>query len=207
MKKDVLFITAHSLIDTITNSSSEIFICGADKSLKFVKRYLKNLLKTPIKLQYEEESECLFNYDQVFGEVYVVDDTNVDKVIDLLVLDYGLNISVLNYNHDTSGLKQELSESAGKEQFAAPPGYYEVTDKYKFILPYLEHKEHNEQVQRQRTAAWDKAKEEYINLHGDVIRKTLLGKICIESLEDNSIPYELFGLISTDLNAYHMHLG
>lgn len=40
--KTILVINSHSIVDVITNSSSELFVCDKDKSIEFVKKILKN---------------------------------------------------------------------------------------------------------------------------------------------------------------------
>jgi len=44
MKKQVLFIDVHSILDVITNSSSELFIIDSNKSIESVKEILQEIL-------------------------------------------------------------------------------------------------------------------------------------------------------------------
>ena len=44
--RQILAISYHSFIDVITNSSTELFVCNTDKSLKMVEEILKDILKT-----------------------------------------------------------------------------------------------------------------------------------------------------------------
>jgi len=204
MKKTFFFVTPHSLIDTITNSSSEIFVCGTDKSVHFVKRYLKDLIfKKPYDPDYAEDFiQKEMTYEQVFGEVYTVTEKNVDELIDCLVMDYGLVVAEIV--QEKSFFKINTDQLA---EIPNPPDYFDVTREYRYMYPYADHEEHNKEVEKQRKTAWETARTAYINLYGDIIKKAFLGLICIESKGDNSIPYPIWGDICEDLNAFHMHLG
>jgi hypothetical protein len=203
MKKTFLFVTVHSLIDTITNSSSEIFICGTDKSVAFVKRYLKDLLKKPYDTDYEEYyTKEEMSYEKVFGKVYTVTEKNVDEVVDYLVLDYGLVVA--SFAKEGAEVLKSVPELANVPN---PPDYFEITKEYRYSYPYVDHEEYNKEIEKQRRMAWETARTKYLNLYGDIIKKAFIGLICIESKEDNSIPHPIWGSICDDLNAFHMHLG
>ena len=74
--KTIYVIDTHSLVDVITNSSSEIFVCNTDKSLMMVEELLKMMLevwKLAVEGQeyYSKETlENQYSYEQVF-HVYV----------------------------------------------------------------------------------------------------------------------------------------
>jgi hypothetical protein len=79
-----LVIPIHSFVDLITNSSSELFVCNGDKSVKAVREALielaelyntKQALRPPHQ-QYPLDMDRLF--DNVFMEPYISegDDTN-----------------------------------------------------------------------------------------------------------------------------------
>lgn len=196
MKKNVLFVVAHSLIDTITNSSSEIFVCGTDKSVEFIKRYLRDLLeKLKSDLEYAGRN---LDFEAVFGKIYVVTEKNVGELADCLVLDYGLPVAEL---------QKDVPDLASLPEIPRPPDYFEITQGYKYKYPYENHEEHNKQVEEQRSSSWQEARDNYWSSYGDSIKKVFLGKICIESVDDNSIPYAIFEDICEELNAFHVHLG
>lgn len=64
-------ITAHSVIDIITNSSTEIFICITNRSINTVRAILVELLK-----EFIATNEYGWNrsFDEVFEEPYIVGD-------------------------------------------------------------------------------------------------------------------------------------
>jgi len=44
-KNEIFILNNHSFVDVITNSSSELFVCDSDKSLKIFKELLNELIK------------------------------------------------------------------------------------------------------------------------------------------------------------------
>jgi len=61
----ILEITEHSLIDVITNSSSELFVCDTKKSLDFVEELLVEFLNA-----YNRGSGNNYSFNYCFGNVY-----------------------------------------------------------------------------------------------------------------------------------------
>jgi hypothetical protein len=114
----------HSMVDVITNSSTEMFICDTDKSLELIKEFLEELLKV-----YNKMFDKYLLFDEVFEEPHFMN------------------------NED-----EECLESYREY------GYF-------------------------KEIKYDKS------------------KIVIEGSTDNSIPYELFGLIEKAFGAYRIHLG
>lgn len=68
MSKTVFVISIHSVVDIITNSSSEIFVCETGKTIEDVKKFLKNALDLI------ESNESL---EEVIGEPYIVTKENL----------------------------------------------------------------------------------------------------------------------------------
>lgn len=71
--KQILRFKLHSLIDVITNSSTEIFICNTDKSVEMVTELLKEMLGTYCKMHGDDK----FTFDRCFNPVYKLE-TDVD---------------------------------------------------------------------------------------------------------------------------------
>jgi hypothetical protein len=75
--KQILIVNVHSMIDVITNSSTELFVCDTDKSIETVKELLKELLE-----KYDElenvgcEDKSYRDFDSVFGRIEKVEDIN-----------------------------------------------------------------------------------------------------------------------------------
>ncbi len=56
----------HSAVDTITNSSTEIFMCDTNLGLDMVKKILIDTLK-----EYNEHHGCNLTFKRVFKEPYI----------------------------------------------------------------------------------------------------------------------------------------
>jgi hypothetical protein len=57
-------VRLHSVVDIITNSSSELFVCGTDKSEEKVREILRKLLDA-----YNFSMGSSVGFDEAFGEV------------------------------------------------------------------------------------------------------------------------------------------
>ena len=65
-KKQLFVIKPHSIIDVITNSSTELFIIPTDKTVEFV----KEILQEAINLHNKVEGTS-YTFNQIFDEPYV----------------------------------------------------------------------------------------------------------------------------------------
>jgi hypothetical protein len=66
MSKVLFVIQVHSLVDVITNSSSELFVLDTDKSLEMVKEILEEATKLDNKANSEEKS-----FEDVFDNPFI----------------------------------------------------------------------------------------------------------------------------------------
>ena len=99
-------IPKHSVVDVITNSSSQIFVCDTKSSVEMIKQMLEDL----IILYNKQNGKELLSYGEVFGEVYAVrslkeaqdilDDYWGDKVGDYR--DFNDNIILVHSADDNS---------------------------------------------------------------------------------------------------------
>jgi len=92
MSKKILIINLHSVIDVITNSSSELFVIDNSKSIESIKEmltlmlhywnemaadgifgdhYVKNKQYSFKDNKINNEHEPILNYEDVFGDIYV----------------------------------------------------------------------------------------------------------------------------------------
>ena len=62
--KDILKINLHSMVDVITNSSTELFICSTDKTKEQVEELLAAMLDV-----YNKGNDKNLQFDHVFGEI------------------------------------------------------------------------------------------------------------------------------------------
>ena len=65
-KKQLFVIKPHSIIDVITNSSTELFIISTDKTVKFVKEILQEAINLHNKAQ-----GTSYTFNEIFEEPYI----------------------------------------------------------------------------------------------------------------------------------------
>lgn len=73
----MLIVNAHSFVDVITNSSTELFVCNTDKTIKQIADILQELLTNYNKLHGERHS-----FRDTFQQPVLVTSKNVDKIGD-----------------------------------------------------------------------------------------------------------------------------
>lgn len=86
-----LIINPHSIVDIITNSSSEIFICNSKKQLEIVKSILQSLID-----EQNSINNTKMTFENVFREPYIVNSSNSDSLIDT-ISSYGYQFSGTEY--------------------------------------------------------------------------------------------------------------
>jgi hypothetical protein len=184
MKQIIVIPEFHSLIDVITNSSTELFIADTDKSIDAIKELLAGLS------QYADcDSDC------GVGKIYVITEDNIKEFIDsthyyLVMCDDMI---------DSSDFCDDYFRKKG----------WDVSG---YRIPRCLSKDDNEREtyaehMREAFDAYDIYKENFLNDHMEEYKRKLLGKTIIEGSDDNSIPYEIFDILNKKLNAYHIHLG
>ena len=75
--KRVMFLIPrpHSIIDVITNSSSELFIFKTDRSLRIIKEMLNDLLETYRKSSdYANRNLDFKDFDSAYGDIFIISD-------------------------------------------------------------------------------------------------------------------------------------
>ena len=65
-KKQLFVIKPHSIIDVITNSSTELFIIPTDKTVEFVKEILQEAINL-----HNKTNGTSYTFDEIFEEPYV----------------------------------------------------------------------------------------------------------------------------------------
>lgn len=120
--KTLMIIDVHSLVDVITNSSTELFILDTNKSVTLVTEILQDMYNVYLKANDLEPSSIF-----TVANIYIADQNHEAQLVD----DWG--------------------------------GFYNTSD--------------------------------------------ITGKIIIEGIEDNIIPYGLFDFIEYTFNARRLHLG
>lgn len=191
MSKTLAVIKIHSVMGVVTNSSSEIFVSTKNLSVEAVKEILTKLLVENYAdlVGSGEVYNCQkdFNFEAMFGAIYVLNDDTFPEFIENVVIDYG-------------AIPKGIDAPR-------PPDYMEVTRPFGYKFPWDEHEKYNREMQVAQKNAWEAAKMAWRAEHEHKVRAALHGAVCVESATDNSIPYGIWDLICSKLNAYHVHLG
>jgi hypothetical protein len=72
--KQIIMVNAHSVVDVITNSSSELFVVHGNKTIEQIEAILRKLVDNYNANQeigaYDKYS-CQISYDECFGDIYI----------------------------------------------------------------------------------------------------------------------------------------
>lgn len=174
----------HSIVDIITNSSSELFICNTDKSKEVIEEYLREMIKFN-----NLENKYQTTYEDTFGDIMVIDESNVAEIINEYVIGWNFN----SYKWHDIDPTPDLFE------------FHSQHEPYKY--PYDQYREYNDAIREKREKKEEQIKSDWLAKNGEKVKKQLMGNILIFSQDDNSIPFELFEIIESRLNAERIHLG
>jgi len=183
MSKQLITIKPHSIIDVITNSSSELFVCSTDKSVDTISESLHLLLDTCNSINNENR-----DFDDVFGSIYEITEDNIRNFFDDYVCGWGFRP---DWNLPKIKDHWDLYEEYDKLNGPQPKYGTEEFDTYNI----------------KRSLYASNYIEEFFKNHYVTYKKSLIGLIVINSAGDNSIPYELFDMIESAFNVNRIHLG
>jgi hypothetical protein len=162
----------HSIVDVITNSSSELFVIPKEKGIEVVKEYLKNVIQKfndgeiEIKEKYKFGQWNDLNYFSAFKDPFLV--SSIEDVEGLnRIYDYASYIAYDQY------IKLWRLQEKSRQEI--------MNDIEKFDLD------------QQIVQARKEIKEEFNKFIGD-------GKIFVVTADDNCIPSEIINYIAKDLN-------
>ena len=173
----ILFSKLHSIIDIITNSSSELFICNESKSVDIIMGGLQSMVDLYNKLHDDD-----YTFDSIFGDIYELTENNVDEYIEKYCINWnfiphGITLDRLEDKYD---FEVNWMNRNGKE----------------IKYPWDENQDYNESIHTEATAEYNKYFESWKNNGNyEILKNELIGRICITSANENSIPYELFDMI------------
>lgn len=179
--KQLITIKTHSFIDIITNSSSELYVCDKNSSIEAIKELLDKLC-----FRYRT------SYEYVFAPLYIIDESNIDSFIKEYIIGWGVQLP---------GYDMEVSNYWTT--------YHMLEDKYPLKYPYNENEEYNKnQYDLRRKEDNEIEQRDIESIKNDPIKmQQLMGTICIFSVDDNSIPYEMMEDMEGLFNANRYHLG
>lgn len=180
MKQIIILEEFHSVIDVITNSSTELFIADTDKSVAAIEEFLLSLSKV-----LDIHSSC------GVGEIYEINEENI--------LDF---VNSYNYYID------HLIPYTMKDSFDFKYEYY--TKKGWDYQEWRNKDADQELLKKHSEESWDayvKYKKSFLNKHKNDFLKALKGKTILVGSGDNSIPYSVWEILRDKLNAVNIHCG
>lgn len=183
-----LVIKGHSIVDVITNSSSELFVCNTKKSSEFIRDFLSKMLDL-----YNEGNETQYKFEDCFGSISQVTEEGFEDFFDQYVIDWG-------YKSWSWGVPNQKDRWDFSDE-------YKKVHRLEYKYPYMDHLEWNRSLDKQVEDAWDAEVAKYKEENYEKIKSHCIGLVLINSKSDNSIPFGLFELIETTFNAERIHLG
>jgi len=182
--RKALLISPHSVVDIITNSSSELFICDTEKSKEVIESYLREMIKFN-----NLENKYQTTYEEAFGDIIVVDESNVVQIINEYVIGWSFHSYKWN-------------------DVDRPPDLYELHSAHApYKYPYDKNRKYNDAIRDAVDKKEEETKAKWLEKNGEKVKVHLMGNILVFSQSDNTIPFELFEIIESRLNAERIHLG
>lgn len=179
--KTIHILPLHSVVDIITNSSSELFICNSLQTVEEIEQFFASLGELvcgggncgigKVKIYHGVSGLKELMEDHYHG--YFDGDT-LRKIISRFI-DYEDDFDVPDFNHSHYHTYDEHSYN---------------DDAYDFMV----------QLGKTNINNW-------LDEHADYLNKVCQDVVTIESAGDNTIPYHLFDLIDNHFNGMHIHLG
>ena len=231
MKKTISIIKIHSFVSEITNSSTELFVCNTEQTIETVKEILKKIVDgynmmvdgsysmdmfgepyvfnveeyRKWKKEDEENKEwfkanndwskrsCDNKYDDVDGWFYDDKSESDLKYLRKNYIEYGDNSGGF-WSQDRHPYYNRLNNAS-------------ITDgKYDHRKRSEEVEKIYEEVSKKKTKPYWWAKP-WMYHHNSTLIKQLDGCVIIVGSGDNSIPYEIWEIINSQLSGSNYHLG
>jgi hypothetical protein len=211
--KTLLIVNTHSIIDVITNSSSELFVCKTDKTVEMVKEILaadpnvygynepvffdlqeyrkwRKLERERIKNWQQGDKEPNWANDSVYRDIegWFPDDEDEHDIKESRINhieDYD-NV-YRNRIDDCQNLETDWTKKNALRNAEVQKIYTEIENSFK------------------KPMWWDKPIQH--GKYGNTPVKELDGCVIITSEDDNSMPFDHFDWIENVFNARRYHLG
>lgn len=103
VRKELLIIRPHSMVDLITNSSSELFVCRTGKTLETVRELLIDMLNLQNKL-----FDSNLRFEECFEEPYYITEDNFEDYFKEYVDNWGITQSPYDKEKNYNNLKQRM---------------------------------------------------------------------------------------------------
>jgi hypothetical protein len=231
--KNILKISTHSFVDLITNSSSELFVCNGDKSVKTVKEIINQIFENELEPEYQEEwyKEELESHKgatpaMIWGEMFSDEIIVANRDFDINTYPDKEDLIIIgaeeydrqhwdreneHYMKTSQKIKAEIGEEPFKEEAYDVKSQKEEWKEWQEKAHEIRMKENNlkwkkHKEARKRIRDYFKLPEELeFCLDWDITCKK--GDIFLQSKGDNTVPYAYFDAICHKLNAKRYHLG
>jgi len=104
MKTLFILEKPHSIVDIITNSSTEIFVSSTDKTVEFIQEWL-------------EDASTLMGMDHGVGEIYQLTDSNIKSFVEEFhyYIDFGSLVDEYSYRGGVN--YEQYKENWWKKEF------------------------------------------------------------------------------------------
>lgn len=193
---EMIIIKPHSCLDIMTNSSSEVFICNGDKSLKMVESIIEKIMddyNNPDRPHLDYWEPCGDTWGEVFKKPTICpfDITRENREeYESLGYDWFDHKRLQAKVEEMARLRPELSDSEARDAALE-------NSKIESKKCFEAQKEYASKIGSQSDVRL------FLNL-GVIVAK---GDIILGSAFDNSVPYDLWELINSMLSSTNWHLG
>ena len=185
----IIIVSIHSFVDIMTNSSSELFVCNTNKSVEQVKASIEEILE---KYWQSTKQPSLDVWTEVFNQPKIAQVAITQEMIE----EYkALEVSDIEFY----AWRDALQEKVAKEH----PNWSksEIVDETYFKMDSKRLESHK--AQHAYLASLD-SETAYCLEWGRPCNKH---DIILDTVEDNTLPYEVFETIEDLLGAARCHLG
>jgi len=214
-------IKIHSFVSEITNSSTELFVCNTEKTIEMVKEVLQKIISGYNMMTDGSYSMDVFEEPYIFSlkefrrwkesekkskekdwnnkfhtiEGWFSDDEDSDSL-------RNLRIHYIEYGDSRACLISDGSIFQGGIQEASfgKDGEYDYQSRQKEVERIYK------EIEKKKTKPdwWKKPWEYHYN---STLVKQLDGCVIITGSDDNSIPYDIWDIINSQLSGSNYHLG
>ena len=169
----------HSIVDVITNSSTELFVTDQNQTVNAIREFL-------------DAMATLFGREHGVGKIYQLTEENIGEFLSDYYFNYGMDLS--------KSLPAPIEYSGFRKKF--------LLDNKLEYKPYLkENSDYNFSISEQIDGAFDDYINDYKNKNIEILNRDLIGRVVIIGESSNTIPYAFWEIIRDKFNANNWYLG
>ena len=186
--KQGLILNTHSIVDVITNSSSELFVCDTTKTNEFIADFLQSAIELSNKA--DDSSRT---YEDCIGSIKQITEESFPNFFDQYVVGW-------NFHTWSMGVDPMIDYFKFKEDYRNKMDLH-------FKYPYDKNRTFNKKIEDECEKAHEEYVKEWKEKNYETLKQWSIGKTLIFSADENSIPYSLFDLIENVFYGNRIHLG